>query len=106
MNNSVQRQLSLLEFVVRNDDLEHLVVTCFVDGKLAKDQQQETHTYASRGFIANETVTTITETGCIYYIVCISIHVTLTRQHLMMKYKEALALGYLYQSKLYDFHFY
>ena len=38
----VRRQLSFLGHVLRKDELEKLVVTCFLDGKRARGRQRET----------------------------------------------------------------
>ena len=38
----VRRQFSFLGHVLRKDELGKLVVTCFVDGKLARGRQRET----------------------------------------------------------------
>ena len=37
----VRRQLSFLGHVLRKDELEKLVVTCFVDGKRTRGRQRE-----------------------------------------------------------------
>ena len=42
LGDSVRRQISFLGHVSRNDELEKLVVTGFVDGKRARGRQRET----------------------------------------------------------------
>ena len=38
----VRRQMSILGHVLRKEEMEHLVVTGFVDGKRARGRQRET----------------------------------------------------------------
>ena len=38
----VRRQMSFLGYILRQEEMEHLVVTGFVDGKRACDRQRET----------------------------------------------------------------
>ena len=39
----VRRQMSFLRYILRNEEMEHLVVTGFVGGKRARGRQRETY---------------------------------------------------------------